>query len=121
MACVAPELLSIRASAVSQPDRAREALVSFRDVTRFMLARAITLREGAGTALLLGQERPPHRHLPRAGQSDPDGAQRLGAELRTVPLASIKVPEPPLTFAWALSVLSSPRPDAPRPALLAPS
>jgi hypothetical protein len=45
MACVAPELLSIRASAVSQPDRAREALVSFRDVTRFMLARAIALRE----------------------------------------------------------------------------
>ena len=53
----------------------REALASFRDVTRFMLARGVARGDRArqGTALLLGQERPPHRHLPRGGQYNLDG------------------------------------------------
>ena len=47
----------------------REALDSFRDVTRFMLARAIAsardgTASGAAPRSLLGQERPPHRRVP---------------------------------------------------------
>ena len=48
----------------------RESLASFRDVTRFMLTRAIALREGTASgeapALLLGKKRSPDRRLPQS-------------------------------------------------------
>ena len=54
----------------------REALASFRDVTRFMLARARCARRprAARHRSFVGpRTRPPHRHLPRGGQYDLDG------------------------------------------------
>jgi hypothetical protein len=50
------------------PRFGHEAFASFRDVTRFMLARAVALRQGTAsgeTPLSIGPECPPHRYLPR--------------------------------------------------------
>jgi hypothetical protein len=64
----------------------REAHASFRDVTRFMLAWAIALRGGTASGgaplFVLGQERPPHRHLPRGGRHNLGGVQRTSVPNR---------------------------------------